>query len=113
MKQVKGLTKKMAGKSLPIEVSTLRVLSGGDAPVDNQKLCVRKTRKFETQGHYLFLPGLELAYVYGSLFHTPRRTLMGTHLPRIERQLERLKDKGPEAYGMGYWDGESGARLRA
>ena len=50
---------------------------------------------------------MELAYVFGSLFHCPRKTLLGTHIPRIERQMAKLEAKGEEAYGSGYWDGES------
>lgn len=118
MKTVRGLTKKLAGKSLPIEVSLTPPSPHSDLETDCfalggvgvltilQKLCVRKTRKFESQGHYLFLPGLELAYVYGALYHTPRKTLLGVHLPRVDRQLERIKAKGAEAYEGNYWDGE-------
>jgi hypothetical protein len=48
---------------------------------------------------------MELAYVFGALYHCPRKTLMGTHIPRIDRQLDKLVKKGEEAYGTGYWDG--------
>lgn len=92
MNQIPSLTKKIAGKSLPIE-----------------KLCSRKARKFHSQDHRLFLPALELAYVFGSLSHTPRRSLMQTHLPRIDRMLAKLDGVEPASYGNGheYWDGES------
>ena len=75
--------------------------------IDMQKLCGRTTRKLEYQGHYLFLPGMELAYVFGALYHCPRKTLLGVHLPRIDRQLAKLEAMGEEAYGSGYWDGMS------
>ncbi|WWD15847.1 hypothetical protein CI109_100271 [Kwoniella shandongensis] len=87
MLQIPKLTKKIAGKSLPIE-----------------KLCSRKARKFQSQHNRLFLPALELAYVFGSLANTPRKLLLHTHLPRIEKMLERLVQTAPEEYGPGYWD---------
>jgi hypothetical protein len=73
-----------------------------------QKFCSRKARKFESQGQKLFLPGLELAYVFGALTHTPRGLLLGKHLPRIDRMLGKLDKVSPEDYGTGseYWDGE-------
>lgn len=92
MEAIPSLTKKIAGKSLPIE-----------------KLASRKARKFHSQGNRLFLPAMELAYVFGSLSHTPRRSLLQTLLPRIDKMLAKLEGVEPEAYGNGheYWDGES------
>ncbi|KAK8869877.1 hypothetical protein IAR55_000445 [Kwoniella newhampshirensis] len=89
MLQIPKLTKKIAGKSLPIE-----------------KLVSRKARKFQTQDNRLFLPALELAYVFGSLANTPRRVLLDTHLPRISEKLAQLEATMPEEYGNGhgYWD---------
>lgn len=86
------LTKKIAGKSLPIE-----------------KLANRKGRKYLAQGHMLFLPAMELAYVFGSLGHTPRRVLVSKWLPHINAELARLEASTPEEWGNGeqYWDGES------
>jgi hypothetical protein len=73
-------------------------------------LASRKTRKFEAQGKTLFLPAMELAYVFGSLSHTPRKDLLSIQLPRIDRMLAKLEKNTPEVYGNGhdYWDGESG-----
>lgn len=90
MDEIPSLTKKIAGKSLPIE-----------------KLCSRKARKFHSQNHRLFLPAMELAYVFGSLSHTPRRSLLHTLLPRIDKMLGTLEGVSPEEYGNGheYWDG--------
>lgn len=92
MDQIPTLTKKIAGKSLPIE-----------------KLCSRKARKFHSQDHRLFLPAMELAYVFGSLSHTPRKSLLQIHLPRIDRMLANLEGVEPASYGNGheYWDGQS------
>lgn len=92
MDQIPKLTKKIAGKSLPIE-----------------KLCSRKARKFHSQDNRLFLPAMELAYVFGSLSHTPRRSLLQTHLPRIDKMLAKLEGVEPAQYGNGhgYWDGTS------
>lgn len=83
------LTKKIAGKSLPIE-----------------KLAARKARKFLAQGNRLFLPAMELAYVFGSLYRTPRRILLGRWLPRINADLAQLESSTPEEWGNGdeYWD---------
>lgn len=92
MDEIPKLTKKIAGKSLPIE-----------------KLCSRKARKFHSQNHRLFLPAMELAYVFGSLSHTPRRSLLQTLLPRIDKMLAKLEGVEPAQYGNGheYWDGVS------
>ena len=92
MDEIPSLTKKIAGKSLPIE-----------------KLCSRKARKFHSQNHRLFLPAMELAYVFGSLSHTPRKSLLHTLLPRIDKMLGTLEGVTPEEYGNGheYWDGTS------
>ncbi|EIW69618.1 hypothetical protein TREMEDRAFT_44103 [Tremella mesenterica DSM 1558] len=89
MKDIPKLTKKIAGKSLPIE-----------------KLAGRKARKFESQNRSLFLPAMELAYVFGSLSHTPRSCLLSRTIPRIDRMLKRLETSTPESYGNGhqYWD---------
>ncbi|KAK4687223.1 tetratricopeptide repeat protein 39, partial [Tremellales sp. Uapishka_1] len=83
------LTKKIAGKSLPIE-----------------KFAARKARKFHSQGNRLMLPAMELAYIFGSLSRTPRYLLLGTTLPRIDRMLAKLTNSTPETYGNGneYWD---------
>ena len=91
MDEIPSLTKKIAGKSLPIE-----------------KLCSRKARKFHSQNHRLFLPAMELAYVFGSLSHTPRKSLLHTLLPRIDKMLGTLEGVTPEEYGNGhgYWDGK-------
>lgn len=108
MKSIPTLTKKIAGKSLPIEVG-LPFLCPPCKLMESQKLCSRKARKFETQGHRLFLPAMELAYVFGALTHTPRNLLLNRHLPRIDKMLAKLDAETPEEYGkgVGYWDGES------
>ncbi|WRT67062.1 uncharacterized protein IL334_004028 [Kwoniella shivajii] len=87
MTQIPKLTKKIAGKSLPIE-----------------KLVSRKARKFHSQSNRLFLPAMELAYVFGSLSNTPRRSLIDEWLPRINRVLGKLDETDPEIYGSAYWD---------
>jgi hypothetical protein len=104
MKEVPKLTKKLAGKSLPIEVSFTQLLAR--RKLTRQKLVVRKTRKFEHQGQRLFLPGVELAYVFGSLSHAPRRALISVLIPRINKRLAELAAVSPEDYGRGYWDGQ-------
>ena len=74
-----------------------------------QKLANRKVRKFESQNRRLFLPALELAYVYGGISSCPRRLLLSMHLPRIDKHIAKLQDVAPEEYGNGeqYWDGKS------
>ncbi|TYJ51162.1 hypothetical protein B9479_008283, partial [Cryptococcus floricola] len=90
MRQISKLTKKIAGKSLPIE-----------------KFSSRKARKFESQGGRLFLPALELAYVFGSLGNTPRRSHLDVHIPRLNAMLGKL-EVGEDEYGSKsgkeYWD---------
>lgn len=87
--QLPKLAKKIAGKSLPIE-----------------KLCNRKARKYVSQGKRLFLPAMELGYVFGSLGATPRRLLLSKWLPRINEELAALEASTPETWGngTGYWD---------
>ena len=77
-----------------------------------QKLCNRKARKFESQGQRLFLPAMELAYVFGALGHCPRDKLLDIHLPHLNKRLEILESKTPEEYGEGlrYWDGKCRSR---
>ncbi|OCF35432.1 hypothetical protein I317_04948 [Kwoniella heveanensis CBS 569] len=89
MHQVPKLTKKMVGKSLPIE-----------------KLVSRKARKFHSQNNRLFLPSMELAYVFGSLLNTPRRSLLDDWLPKVNNALKKLDEVEPEHYGNGneFWD---------
>ncbi|WVF72267.1 hypothetical protein IAT40_007079 [Kwoniella sp. CBS 6097] len=89
MHLVPKLTKKMVGKSLPIE-----------------KLVSRKARKFHSQGNRLFLPSMELAYVFGSLLNTPRRSLLDDWLPKVNAALKKLDEVEPAQYGNGneYWD---------
>ncbi|KAL7422267.1 hypothetical protein Q5752_002913 [Cryptotrichosporon argae] len=89
LKRIPKLTKKIAGKSLPIE-----------------KFVSRKARKFAGQADWLFLPALELSYVFGSLAHTPRHALLSTTLPRIDKALAKLDASTPEQWGNGtqYWD---------
>ncbi|BEI96809.1 hypothetical protein CcaverHIS631_0203980 [Cutaneotrichosporon cavernicola] len=83
------LSKKIAGKSLPIE-----------------KLVNRKGRKYVAQGNMLFLPAMELAYVFGCLGHTPRRMLVSKWLPHLNAEIARLEASTPEEWGNGqqYWD---------
>lgn len=69
----------------------------------------RKARKFESQGRRLFLPALELSYVFGSWNSAPRRCLLKGHVPRIDAHLAKLEGQTEDTYegGHGYWDGES------
>ena len=71
-----------------------------------QKLAGRKARKFDAQGKTLFLPAMELAYVFGALGHTPRHALLSKTVPRIDKMLAKLEASSPEKYGNGhqYWD---------
>lgn len=87
--QLPKLAKKIAGKSVPLE-----------------KLCQRKARKYVSQNNRLFLPAMELGYVFGSLGSTPRRLLLSRWLPRIDKELARLERTPPEQWGngTGWWD---------
>jgi hypothetical protein len=72
-----------------------------------QKLATRKGRKFESQGHRLFMPAMELAYVFGALGHCPRDKLLGLHLPKLNFALKKLDETIPEEWEGGhYWDGK-------
>jgi tetratricopeptide (TPR) repeat protein len=87
--QIPKLVKKIAGKSLPIE-----------------KFIARKARKYTSQDNRLFLPAMELAYVFGSLGYTPRRILLSKWLPHIDAELAKLEASNPDEWGNGteYWD---------
>ncbi|KAK7453411.1 hypothetical protein VKT23_011676 [Stygiomarasmius scandens] len=92
MAEVPNLRQKIAGKSIPLE-----------------KLVSRKARKFSSQGGRLMLPGLELAYLFLSIAHAPRKTVTERRmLVEVRRALDNLgKAKGnPKLYegGSGYWD---------
>lgn len=66
----------------------------------------RKSRKFVSQGNRLFLPAMELAYVFGALAMCPRRVLLSKWLPHINAELAKLEASTPETWGNGteYWD---------
>lgn len=79
-----------------------------------QKYVARKARKFEMQGNRLTLPGLELAYLFHGIDHSPRSVIVGKMLPEISAvlaDLDNYKDKSEKekqtSYGGGkggYWD---------
>lgn len=69
MAEVPKNLKKIAGKSLPIEVGcerSLRVVRGSDKGC-TQKFVSRKARKFAAQNHRLILPAIELSYFFGTV----------------------------------------------
>ena len=78
---VPTLIKKIAGKSLPIEVSCKPVTNNISLPrhflgevgprlIPSQKLANRKVRKFESQNKHLFLPAMD----------SPTSTAVSTHV---------------------------------
>jgi hypothetical protein len=76
-----------------------------------QKYVARKARKFEMQGHRLSLPGLELAYLFHGIAHSPRSVIVGKMLPEINAvlaDLDKYKDKSEKEKQAGYGGGKGG-----
>jgi tetratricopeptide (TPR) repeat protein len=101
MEQVTGEKQKIAGKSIPMEVSITNIL------IDckniylffSQKFVARKARKFRSQNNYLLLPDLEMLNAFTAFDFMPVDILNGD-MKRIDLELSRLssekKDKLPE-----------------
>lgn len=73
MERVQGLRQKIAGKSIPIE-----------------KFVARKARKYLSQSDRLFLPALELAYVFHAIAHAPREVIVREMIPALGGALAEL-----------------------
>ena len=91
MTQVPKLRQRIAGKSIPLE-----------------KFVARKARKCEAQGGRLFLPALELAYIFQAITRTPRSVIAERILPLVEAALAKLQpyEAAPQTYGRAaeFWD---------
>src|SRR6266702_4069493 len=91
MTQVPKLRQRIAGKSIPLE-----------------KFVARKARKCEAQGGQLFLPALELAYIFQAIARAPRSVIAEQMLPLVEAALVKLKsyEGAPQTYGKAaeFWD---------
>ena len=107
--EVPKLRQKIAGKSIPLEVSPLLLMV---IPVliktMPQKFVARRAEKFQEQDGRLCLAALELAYVFGGIAHAPRSVIAEEMLPQARAELvnlEACKNK-PETWGngQGYWD---------
>ncbi|KAH9177211.1 hypothetical protein EDB89DRAFT_1934988 [Lactarius sanguifluus] len=92
MTEVPKLRQRIAGKSIPLE-----------------KFVARKARKCEAQGGRLFLPALELAYIFQAIARAPRTVIAEQMLPLVEAALAKLKpyEGAPHTYGKAaveFWD---------
>nr|GAT47379.1 predicted protein [Mycena chlorophos] len=93
MERVPTLRQKIAGKSIPLE-----------------KFVARKARKFISQGNYLALPVLEIAYLFLAIAHAPRRVVEGKMLPQVAALLATLNAPNAEKtyssanHKSSYWD---------
>jgi len=93
--EVPGLMQRIAGRSIPLE-----------------KYAARKARKFETQGHRLLLPHLEMAYHFLCITRAPKHIIVQKMLPDVEaavetvRAREDLEEKQSQYEGGlgGFWD---------
>jgi hypothetical protein len=103
MTQVPKLRQRIAGKSIPLE-----------------KFVARKARKCEAQNGRLFLPALELAYVFQAITRTPRSVIAERMLPLVDAALAKLQpyedeSAAPQTYQGGkaaeFWDDWCLARL--
>jgi len=119
MESVPGLRQKIAGKSIPLEVRAFHSKISCQTifthfHLQQKKYVARKARKFEMQGNRLVLPGLELAYLFHGIAHSPRSVIVEKMLPEINAvlaDLDKYKDKSEKekqsSYGGGkggYWD---------
>ena len=100
MTQVPKLRQRIAGKSIPLE-----------------KFVARKARKCEAQNGRLFLPALELAYIFQAIARTPRPVIAERMLPLVDAALATLQpyEDAPQTYQDGkaaeFWDDLCLARL--
>ena len=107
--EVPKLRQRIAGKSIPLEVSLLVWVF--DLCVDMsppQKFAAKRAEKFQEQGGRLSLATLELTYLFGGIAHSQRDVVFNKMLPQTRAELSNLgafQDK-PEAggNGKGYWD---------
>lgn len=108
MDKVPALRQKIAGKSIPVEVSSSDTWCAF-LSIDcvSQKFVARKARKFQTQGR-LALPVLEFAYLFLAIAHAPRVIIATRMLPEVDKLLAKLKkyETNPNEYenGHGYYD---------
>ncbi|KAI9435435.1 hypothetical protein H4582DRAFT_1817570 [Lactarius indigo] len=105
--QLGGEENQAEGLKLMIEVPKLRQrIAGKSIPLE--KFVARKARKCEAQGGRLFLPALELAYIFQAIAHAPRSVIAEQMLPLVEAALAKLKpyEGTPQTYGKTaeYWD---------
>jgi len=80
MLEVPKNMKRIAGKSLPIEVGQLKELDRvcSLTPFSLQKFVSRKARKFVAQGNRLLLPAIELGYFFGAVSYSRRLNRLST-----------------------------------
>lgn len=74
MARTPGFSKRLAGKSVPMD-----------------KFVVRKVDQFARRGGQLVLAGMELAYILQTFKQTPLYTIQEVNLPRLDRVLRYLK----------------------
>lgn len=111
MKTIPGYVQRIAGKSLPFEVShavDVQICESLLSTLPSQKYVARKSKKFLAQNDSLRLPGLELAYMLSCLSLTTRQAILQVHLPAVDESLsalEHVRERVGESLPTGWWDG--------
>ncbi|KZW03062.1 hypothetical protein EXIGLDRAFT_728589 [Exidia glandulosa HHB12029] len=81
--------RKEAASILETIPSLLNRIGGKSIPVE--KFVARKARKFQSQGGRLLLPGVELAYFFSALAHSPAHVLRDRVLPVVDVEVDKHK----------------------
>jgi hypothetical protein len=105
MDEIPRVTNRIAGKSIPVEVSDSLCMFRGIS-IAPQKFVARKARKFFSQKQRLMLPIVELAYVFQAITHSPRDIIVDKMLPEVDHAFEQLQ-VDPSRYPGGakvFWD---------
>lgn len=94
MKQVNKAKKKIAGKSIPMEVMTPSRLPCISLSPYQQKFVSRKSRKFISQDNYLLMPDLEILNAFTAFDFMPVE-LLQQKMDRVNAEIAQLRNSKP------------------
>lgn len=102
MKEIPSLVHKIAGKSIPLEVSLVLICKLVVFRYAlGQKFVSRKARKFQQQKGRLLLPALEFSYLLLGIDHAPPSVIEQTILPSVHAALANVEANKSRP---GFWD---------